>query len=393
MVASLPFINVRANDNAIKTANYFLQSGTKLNDESTVKQLALYDVLVLPAEAQVYNPDFPEKIRNFNPDIILLAYVPSVSWNKIWRDSLHKKLYSKIQSSFWLKDKNGTNISIWPGTQALDLTSDWNNVLAEFVADEILNDNYWDGVFYDEVNDGISWVGDVALANPSDNIDQSWIDAYTQLFARTRSLIGDEKIIISNGSSKLQHAPYVNGRMFESFPTPWEDDGSTITNIRNYLTLEQNVNYTPVMIINSDTNNTGDNTNYRRVRLGLSSALLGSGFFGFDFGTESHGQIWRFDEYDAYIGQAKSNPKELENGVWTREFSHGLSLVNPTDSEQTVSLNGEYEKIHGTQDTQVNDGTIVNQVTLPAQDGLILLRPIEKINRGLFLNGAFARIF
>ncbi len=75
---------VLAQDNAIKTANYFLLSGTTLDDSDTVRDLAQYDLLVLPAEAQVYNPDFPDEVRRLNPDIILLAYVPSVSWNHLW---------------------------------------------------------------------------------------------------------------------------------------------------------------------------------------------------------------------------------------------------------------------------------------------------------------------
>lgn len=389
----LPAFFGLAKDNAIKTANYFLLSGTTLENADTVSSLALYDVLILPVEAQVFNPDFPTEIRALNPDIILLAYVPSVSWNNSWNDSLHRTLKSVIKESYWLKNNDGDKISIWNGTQALDLTSDWNQTLAEYVTYEVLHNDYWDGVFYDEVSDEITWVGDIQLSNNSTNKNKAWLDAYTKLFSTTRELVGDNKIIISNGSSSLQHAPYVNGRMFESFPTPWEKDGSWKTNITNYLSLEQNVSHSPVILINSDTDNTGNNTNYKRVRLGLSSALMGSGFFGFDFGTKSHEQLWRYDEYDAFIGAASDDPKQLSNGVWTRDFSNGLVITNPTSTTQIISLNGEYEKLRGTQDTATNDGSIVSQVRVDSADGLILLRPIEEIIGGIFLNGAFARVF
>jgi len=378
--------------NAIKTANYFLLSGSTLNNQETLEALAEYDLIVIPSEAQTYNPDFSDDIRDLNPDIIILAYIPTVSWNEIWSDKLHRELYSGIRDSFWLQTSNGSDISIWPGTQALDLTSGWNDYLAEFVAYEVLYNDYWDGVFYDEVSDSISWVGDIDLANGSSDIDGSWRNAYVDLFSQTRSLVGSEKIIITNGSSNLDYSPYVNGRMFESFPTPWEEDGSWATNIANYLTLENAVDYDPIILINSDTSNTGDYTNYQKVRFGLSSALLGEGFFGFDYGTESHAQLLRYDEYDAYIGSAKEDAQE-DDGIWTREFTNGKVVVNSTSSEQTVTLGGEFEKIHGTQDTDFNDGSIISRLTLDSEDGAILVRPLEEILGGVFLNGAFARVF
>lgn len=381
-----------AQENAVKTANYFLLSGTHLEDQDTLETLALYDLLVIPAEAQVWNDDFSDTIREINPDIILLAYVPSVSWNTIWSDALHEDLYDGIQSSYWLQTDDGDDVSIWPGTQALDLTSGWNGYLAEFVAEEILHDDYWDGVFYDEVNDSISWVGDLQLASGANDIDDAWVDAYTQLFADTRSRVGSDKIIISNGSSDLQHAPYVNGRMFESFPTPWEGDGSWQTNITNYLALEENVAYDPVILINSDTDNTGNKSNYQRVRFGLSSALLASGFFGFDFGTQEHAQLWRYDEYEAFLGTPKDEAVE-EDGVWSREFTNGKVVTNPTDEEVTIRLGGEFEKLHGEQDPDINDGSIISRLTLGAKDGILLLRPLEEIVDAVFLNGAFARVF
>ncbi|MBT3230644.1 hypothetical protein HN358_02580 [Candidatus Uhrbacteria bacterium] len=378
--------------NAIKTANYFLLSGTTLDDNQTLESLSKYDLIVIPSEAQVYNPNFSDEIRDLNPDIKILAYIPTVSWNDIWQDKLHRELYSGIQDPYWLNETNGSDVSIWPGTQALDLTSGWGDYLAEFVAYEVLYNDYWDGVFYDEVNDSISWVGDLDLANGSSDIDGSWRNAYADLFSTTRSLIGSEKIIISNGSSNLDYAPYVNGRMFESFPTPWEEDGSWGTNIGNYLALGNTVSYDPVIILNSDTNNTGNSDDYQKVRFGLSSTLLGEGFFGFDHGTQSHAQLWWYDEYDAYIGSAKEGAQE-DDGVWSREFTNGKVIVNSTSSEQTIKLNGDFEKLHGTQDSDFNDGSIISRITLESEDGAILVRPLDEIIGGVFLNGAFARVF
>jgi hypothetical protein len=63
--------------------------------------------------------------------------------------------------------------------------------------------------------------------------------------------------------------------------------------------------------------------------------------------------------------------------VWRRDYSGGVALVNATGQPQTVSLDGEFRKIAGTQDPAVNDGSLVTEATLPPWDGLILLRQME----------------
>jgi len=68
-------------------------------------------------------------------------------------------------------------------------------------------------------------------------------------------------------------------------------------------------------------------------------------------------------------------------------------IVNATEDEQTIELDGDFEKLHGTQDPSVNNGSIVSEVTLNSKDGVILLRPIEKLTQATFVNGSFARVF
>jgi hypothetical protein len=66
--------------------------------------------------------------------------------------------------------------------------------------------------------------------------------------------------------------------------------------------------------------------------------------------------------------------------VWRRDFAGGLALVNATSLTQTISLETPFQKIAGLQVLEVNDGSLVNQITLPPHDGLILLRPAEEQN-------------
>ena len=77
------------------------------------------------------------------------------------------------------------------------------------------------------------------------------------------------------------------------------------------------------------------------------------------------GMVWLDDIHLASAGAA----------LWQRAYEGGLVLLNATNEEQVVELDGAYRHIMGMQDPDVNDGTLVRQVRLPPFDGVILLRP------------------
>ncbi len=367
----------------VRTANYFLMSGPVLDKGLSV--LSTFDLIVIPVEAQLYNKSFFDQIRTQNPDIVILAYMPTVSWNDLyWNDSLHKSLYAGIQSDWWLKDAGGQQVSIWPGTRALNVTSSWADYLSQFVKDNVLSTGLWDGVFYDEVSYRPDW-------NPG----------FVHIAKTTRELVGDKPVIITNGSSDDALAPHVNGRMFESFPSTTASLRDWKNNTLDYLQEQKEVAYDPINIINVNTDNTGLQNDFQKMRFGITTTLLGNGYFGFDYGTEDHAQLWTYDEYNAYLGAPKTslqstlNPQQtaLTTGVWEREFEQGKVIVNATEEEQTIQLDGDFEKLHGSQDPLVNNGSIVSEITLKSKDGIILLRPIDAINNATFVNGSFARVF
>ena len=392
---------------SVRTANYFLMSGSTLQDENTIQTLSTFDLLVLPAEAQIYNKEFFDKIRKLNPDIILLAYIPTVSWNdRYWSDPFHDKLYEGIESDWWLTDEDGSQKSVWPGTRALNLNTNWISYLASFVDEEVISTGYWDGIFYDEVQDSITWIGDLDINQDGKNDSAAeantlWASRYKELFSTTRSLLGSSAIMITNGSSNLSFAPYVNGRMFETFPSSNDTLTDWKNRTRDYLSFEESLTRSPINIINVNTKNTGDSNDYQSVRYGITTTLLGSGFFGFDYGDENHSQLWTYDEYDVYLGEQKGDPENLldphdvtiTTGIWERDFENGKVVLNATSTSQTIILDGEYEKLRGTQDPSINDGSVTSTITLASKDGIILLRPIKELTDAPFLNGSFTRVF
>jgi hypothetical protein len=72
-----------------------------------------------------------------------------------------------------------------------------------------------------------------------------------------------------------------------------------------------------------------------------------------------------------------------DRNVYRRDYENGVALVNATADPVTVNLGGVFRKIKGTQAPLVNDGRLVTAVTLPAKDGLVLLRT-EPVDPGSY---------
>lgn len=136
------------------------------------------------------------------------------------------------------------------------------------------------------------------------------------------------------------------------------------------------------------------------MRFGLGSSLmLDNVYFSYDHGDQDHGQLWWYDEYNLNLGEAispaqsKNGYQDFQNDLWWRDYEKGIALVNSDSKIQKVELGAEYEKLLGTQDTQINDGSIVSSVSIPARDGLLMLKTTQTVNSIPFNNGDFLRFY
>lgn len=87
--------------------------------------------------------------------------------------------------------------------------------------------------------------------------------------------------------------------------------------------------------------------------------------FGAD-GSQDYGRLVTFPEYSIAIGSPTGAMTKTQ-GVWLREFSGGLALVNPYTSAFTVTLPaGSYNDVNG--------NPVGAAVTLAGQSGLVLLK-------------------
>lgn len=120
----------------------------------------------------------------------------------------------------------------------------------------------------------------------------------------------------------------------------------------------------------------GSREDYRFFRFAYASCLLDEGYFAFTDKALSYSGVAWFDEYDVRLGRATSAPPTAawQEGVWRRDFERGVALVNPTSEPVTVKLEPGVSRFQGKQSPAVNDGRAATEITLPAKDGIILVR-------------------
>jgi hypothetical protein len=395
-----------------KIANYFLKWGIT---DSDINELAKWDIVILSPQALEQNPQVITKLRQQNPNIKILAYVLTqeinISQDILNKTSYWRKIYDKVeQNNWWLKNANGGHVSFWEGTWMINAANtapktngqNWSDYLPELVNAQFLQNGPWDGVFYDNVWGTISWLNQPidtdanGSADSAKTMDTNWQNGLNNILTKTKNLAPD-KLIVINTNTNLYNQN-ANGRMQENFPPFYE--GNWPGSMQNYL--NDNLGYQPkYFIINNNSENTGIKDNYQDFRYGLTSTLLGDGYYSYDYGDKAHESLWWYDEYNFYLGRSvteiknllEPNSREIKPGVWERDFQNGLVLVNSTNTEQKISFNEEFEKLKGTQDKTTNSGAIVRSVTLQPQDGIILLRRVDEITGTAYFNGSFVRVF
>lgn len=399
-----------------RLANYFLK--WEISD-SEARELAKWDLLILDMEVAENSRTQMKKIRQLNPDVIILAYITSQEIlddiNSYSSASLRQEFAGGLADGWWIRDASGNKVSNWPYTSMLNLTDGaipdaggrrMNDYLPEFIAAKIAASGLWDGVFYDNTWGDISWINNGNLDLNNDGLkdsgsqaDAAWAAGFKKMLAKTRSLTGAEFIIIGNGRVYDGYQGILNGMMLESFPPSWENGGTWTGAMTTYLKLPT-LNPAPAVSVLNVTDK--NQANYQHFRYGLASALLGSGFYSFDYDITNHGQTWWYDEYDVNLGAAISQPfnllanssGELKPGLWRRDFKNGVAIVNSTDKKQTYALlKEELEKISGGQAPSVNNGLKINYIQLAPQDGLVLLKRNTVINNSAFANGYFYRVY
>jgi hypothetical protein len=321
-------------------------------------------------------------------------------------------------------------VTSWPGAIEFDVTSEcpladvghgpetWNQWNARRLKTDMTTAG-WDGMIIDCVEPSVSWVigngtgghqpvrsidwtrSNGFATDDYRSFDAAWVAGIASYARTVRSLLGPDAIVFANGGCR--NLTSFNGAIFEGYPNDdtfaagwggWHEEiiGPRLSkNSASYLEWSSALqpSYALIETYESDSwldpnpfGTPGWHPNYQKMRFGLATALMGNGFFSYEMATNGHGSaglMW-FDEYDnagagrGYLGQPTGAALRVgAHEVWRRNFTGGTVLVNAEPTAQTVVLDRTYRKIRGTQAPTVNDGSLVNAVTLRPQDGLVLL--------------------
>lgn len=427
----------KAQDDFPKLANYYLRWEIPDTD---VTALSKWDLLILDMEVQHNSLDNLRRLRQYNPNILITSYITSEELKTDLWDKNYASLRAEIldrSGNWWLLDGNGNRTSFWQGTNMLNVGQvsagqDWNEFLPSFVKQKIISTGLWDGVFYDNIFADISWFNggnlDVNVDGVKDSaaaMNTAWRNGNIKILSTSANDFGSQYLVMANANNiPFSYTKNLNGFMTESFPGFYNSSAGVWAASMKAYTSVSNLRQPEVMVINANMNNTWDSANYRRMRFSLGSALLGDGYFSFDYGTENHGQTWWYDEYDTVLGKAVSAPvnildknnKVWKKGIWRRDFENGIVVVNSTDQNQNyVFTNEAFSKISGSQDRVINNGAKINMVSLMGQDAVVLLGNLSErkqpsaapvvapastpvstsfvIKNSAFTNGAFYRVF
>lgn len=227
----------------------------------------------------------------------------------------------------------------------------------------------YDGLYWDRLHDTISWLGDDVDSDldgqpdDPDALDAAYQAGIEDFLTQVRTRLPNT-ILMGNEGPQV-YAPWINGCLYEwqladildgadwlswdavvASYRDWTGRGHTprTTFIESAPEALYSQKYTfqhldqmpPAMEAEAA-------ASYRRMRYGLTSALMGDGLFSYDYGADRHGDLWWYDEFGApdgsQVGQATTLPPR---GYLGQPTGDPALLVDTLDTPDQVT-NGDFE--------------------------------------------------
>ena len=378
------------------------------NDATYQAQLAKQSVMILGywpgmAPGGESMTSVVQSIKSLNPNALVFLYTISDEQMTNPSGSANASLINQLNSQRWWLYSNsaltaavpsffgdgGMTVNNTPytpkdgsGDDSIDFITKWY-VSNYYQATPDIDGFFMDNVFTEPRVAG-DWYRNGTVLQPSDPKAQAAIQSgYERWFSLVRTLMPG-KYQIGNVATWYQDG--------SSLPSGYQnmvDGGVLEAMIGKSYSVETYAGWQPMMTQYYATigamkspklaifNQWGNPTDYQSMRYGLTSCLMNDGYYSFTSNSAGYGGVVRFDEYNANLGAATSSPPTAawQNGVWRRDFTNGIALVNPKgNGPKTVQLGGTFVKIKGSQVPSINSGQTVTSVTLQDRDGIILLR-------------------
>jgi hypothetical protein len=381
--------------------------------------MAQWDVMIVNPQDTKDRGVSLDRIRQVNPNIKILAWIP------IGQSSLGFEMSDSMPGlpldqggKYFLSDTNGELMQYWWGGYYMNPFKEgfaFPKQVVSYLKAHYLVPGMYDGVMFDSLfYSAPNWGAPSGLAEVNGiTTDNGFWFTETQSYGAwmiTRTVTQDDldyrsgntyllqaigtevpgAIVTGNGVSPwiVDHFTRANGSLVESafgdefgsysatWPSQWQ----------NYQLLLERLGRLPqYVMINADVRHgrtdpeardvPGMTTeDMRRFRLSLTTTLLGDGYFAFDRGDGNHAQLWWFPEYEVDLGNPASGyeaPNSFRTdqygaGTYSREFTNGSVVVNPTDGPMTVTFISDRSDAS----TKVRATSFV----LPANDGRIYMK-------------------
>jgi hypothetical protein len=374
-------------------------------DPAVQRQLARSEVAVIsfwPGWEDGRGTTIEQVIRNIkaiNPRTKIFCYILNESIPADRRPT-YAELYAKLDASRWYLYPSGLSGAAvpnsWPGNVTLNNTlfaprdgagDRWVEWYAKWAVQRLAAPNpSLDGFFLDNVFVQPRVDGDYNLDGSIDSKSNPTVGAWMRQGLREHFLVMNQimpgKLQLGNvgewGSPQATTTEYqglLNGGFMEALigqsysVETWGGWDAMMAWYRKTM----NVLGEPKLGI---FHQIGDPNDYRSFRYGFTSSLMDDGYYAFNADDMYH-DVLLFDEYNAQLGNATSAPptSAWQKGVYRRDFANGIALVNPKgNGAQQVTLETDFRRLSGSQDSAVNNGQTVRTLTLQDRDGIVVMR-------------------
>jgi hypothetical protein len=324
-------------------------------------------------------------LRQLNPDMLLFPFDSMLDNGSIAQSAAS----GETPNELWLADPAdfGNSSRVW-----WDVGDECNVVNGECYRDwkarrAVLSarDRGYDGIYLDLWQ--VPWGG---LFPKPRMTEEEYVDGMTD-FGDLLRQEWSEGIFLANGARALTFSQSINGYMWEDFPTfAWPETAGKILDAEVDWLANTQGNSTsrvgPSIItinIRAREYDQYDSRFWQSMRYATGLSLLGDHlhvkFNSGNGGSPHWANAYWFDEWSVDLGEPHGPAGTLPGGIWYRQYSKGLVLVNDQSGEKIITnqllrdnlpnYDGPYYTFAGSQLPQFNDGSqlgddVNSQITL-----------------------------
>lgn len=331
---------------------------------------ARYRLLVLGGGSPEQFRRFHAEVRRRNPDILVLG-TGFVSYTSAPAQTAWMK------DEWYLRRPNGEKVNWWAGQAYVPNLLDeacFGALLeqTEATLGEVLREGALDGVFYDSMVGGVTWLGEVdtngdGKPDRAEDVDARWHERQNLFLDRVRERY--PKALILANDVDVGHAPHLHGRLYEGGPlldrltTGALFPEGAIRTLNTWLATSLQPGITFAIMTHPlgwegwrvgqgdrvSTKGEVDRVrrDYPRMRLGLATALQSDAYFSYDFGTVWYGLPLWYAEYSAPLGSPLGPAREvfdvpaLSLLEWNAGQEASAFIIEPMSRLTPAGLAGE----------------------------------------------------